>query len=125
MDDVALRKVSRETNYYKDFVRYPKYKFFACPHPQYVLIMFLNFGHFSVLLLILMKKVLSKKECIASNTTIKVQSIYLPTHLKAVSLIHKNSQRQMKCLKYDSPYISFPNFRFQVIPGTLTCYEHH
>ena len=47
MGDVAHRSISRETNYFHDFVQYPKQKFFAFPQPRYVLSMFLNFWHFS------------------------------------------------------------------------------
>ena len=31
MGDVALTNISRETNYFHDFVKYPKQKFFAFP----------------------------------------------------------------------------------------------
>ena len=43
-----MTKINRETNYFQDFVQYPKYKFFAFPQPLYVLSMSLNFGLFSV-----------------------------------------------------------------------------
>ena len=45
--DVALMNISRDKNYFHYLVQYPKQKFFAFPQPQYVLSMFLNFGHFS------------------------------------------------------------------------------
>ena len=44
--DVALTNISREKCCFHDLVQYPKQKFFAFPRPQYVLSMFLNFGHF-------------------------------------------------------------------------------
>ena len=53
-NDVALMKISRETNYFHDLVQYPKQScglsdqmFFAFPQLWYVASMFLNFGHFS------------------------------------------------------------------------------
>ena len=33
--DVALVNISRETKYYRDFIRYPKYTFFSFPQPWY------------------------------------------------------------------------------------------
>ena len=47
--DVALTNIRRlETNYFHDFVQYPRQKLFAVSQPQNVPRMFLNFGHFSV-----------------------------------------------------------------------------
>ena len=48
-DDVALMNSSRKN--------VTNVKMFAFPQPQYVLGMFLNFGHYSNLLLVLIKRV--------------------------------------------------------------------
>ena len=45
--DVALMNISRETSCFHDLLQHPKQKFLAFPQPQYVLRMFLHFGHFS------------------------------------------------------------------------------
>ena len=42
--DVALMTIRRKTNYFHDFVQYPKQKFFAFPMPKHVLSMFLIWG---------------------------------------------------------------------------------
>ena len=51
--DVTLTSIRRETIYHHDhddIVQYPKSKFFAFPRPhfvsKFVLLVFLNFGHF-------------------------------------------------------------------------------
>ena len=37
--DVARMNIGRETNYFQDFVQYPKQKLFAIPQPRYILSM--------------------------------------------------------------------------------------
>ena len=64
--DVALMNNSRETNYFHDLVQHPKWKFFVFPQPEYVLSMYLNFGHFSASCSY--RKALIKKSVLTNET---------------------------------------------------------